>query len=169
MVVRPESVASVPSPSPSRAHDSSHSSPTYSSRASRESCWPASVDVLTAALVWDCLTQRCPYEKHLESPTWLSLEHHSLWLLGTTIFFFNLIHVFIYWNIIALPYCISFCFTTTWILFTNTYPLSLLSLPPTPGYYYLTPLPALGPPLLLGSPTQASGWSPVWFVFLNNF
>ena len=85
------------------------------------------------------------------------------------LFFFNLTHVFIYWNIIALPYCINFCFTTSWILHKYTHALSLLSLPPTPGYYYLKPLSALGLPLLFGSPTQASGWSPVWFVFLNNF
>ena len=45
-------------------------------------------------------------------------------------FFFN---IFIFnWRIIALPYCVSFCHTSTCISHRYTYVPSLLSLPPAP-------------------------------------
>jgi len=66
--------------------------------------------------------------------------HHKPWmnylwiaLYFTVIVFFFLKHL--YWGIIALQWCVSFCFITKWISYTYTYvPICLpscVSLPPT--------------------------------------
>ena len=55
----------------------------------------------------------------------------GLSVLEARIFFF----LTSYWSIIALQWCVSFCFTTKWIIYTYTYvpisPPSCISLPPS--------------------------------------
>ena len=46
--------------------------------------------------------------------------------------FFNLLSF--NWKIIALQYCIDFCYTSTWISLRHTYIYSLWALPPTPSH-----------------------------------
>lgn len=145
-----------------------HRPPILLLKASRRELLTSFSDMLPAALVQECLTQRCPYESTLSLACCpLSI---TLWHLGTIIFFLNLIHVFTYWNIIALPYCISFCFTTSWILYKHTYALSLLLLLPPLGvhYYWNHCLLQDHPPVW--SPTQALWMKPsVWFEFFYIF
>ena len=62
--------------------------------------------------------------------SFLWLSNIPLYTCATSFFFKQL-----YWSIIALQWCVSFCFTTKWISYTYTYvPISLsscVSLPPT--------------------------------------
>ena len=60
-----------------------------------------------------------------------------MWFLSFILLLWCNIYIFLfYWGIIALPYCVGFCHTSTWISHKFTYIPSLLSpahLPPHPA------------------------------------
>ena len=71
----------------------------------------------------------CPINFIVDTQMWISFTFRVPW---------NGLHFFLkhlYWSIIALQWCVSFCFKTKWISYTYTYvPISLpscISLPPT--------------------------------------
>ena len=73
---------------------------------------------------------------HLEGPDQTdTLLLKVPWFFIFLFFFYFLFFKHLYWSIIALQWCVSFCFLTKWISYTYTYvPISLpscVSLPPS--------------------------------------
>ena len=65
---------------------------------------------------------------------WAVFLNYEVWIFGLkNSFSFSFKHL--YWSIIALQWCVSFCFITKWISYTYTYipisPPSCISLPPS--------------------------------------
>ena len=56
-----------------------------------------------------------------------------LWCCNSVIFPYSFFFLHLYWSILALQWCVSFCFITKWISYTYTYipisPPSCISLP----------------------------------------
>ena len=69
--------------------------------------------------------------------TFLAVGSFFFWIFAFYLFIYLFIYLFkhLYWSIIALQWCVSFCFITKWISYTYTYvPICLpscVSLPPT--------------------------------------
>ena len=74
---------------------------------------------------------RMMWKEHVATGRELNFSCLYMWPLFSHSFFLK----HLYWSIIALQWCVSFCFITNWISYTHTYipisPPSCISLPPS--------------------------------------